>query len=114
MGQPIGFAIDDWQGAETPVHEGVEGTRCRLEPLSADRHAEALHEAFAANADGSNWTYLPYGPFESAAAYAACVRDFERFGAVLDQSERIRADGAGTAENCDSLGHRWFGTRLGA
>ena len=84
MGQPIGFAIDDWQGAETPVHEGVEGTRCRLEPLSADRHAEALHEAFAANADGSNWTYLPYGPFESAAAYAACVRDFERLGAAGD------------------------------
>jgi len=84
MGQPIGFAIDDWQGARAPVHEEIEGARCRLVPLSADRHAEALHDAFAANADGSNWTYLPYGPFASASAYSACVRDFERLGAAGD------------------------------
>ena len=50
LGQPIGFAIEGWRGAQAPVHEAIEGTRCRLEPVSAERHAEALHEAFVANA----------------------------------------------------------------
>ena len=59
----------------------VEAGRCRrrrdhaarrpfraLEPLGAD-HAAALH---AANrADAAIWDYLPYGPFDSEADYAA-------------------------------------------
>ena len=84
LGQPIGFAVDDWRGAAEPVHEVIEGARCRLEPLSADRHANALHEAFAANVDASSWTYLPYGPFASAEAYAECVRGFEALGEAGD------------------------------
>ena len=41
------------------------GRHCSLEPLSADRHANALYAAYAENADDSSWTYLPYGPFET-------------------------------------------------
>ena len=32
---------------------------------------QALHEAYAADAEGRNWTYLPYGPFASAAGLRA-------------------------------------------
>ena len=48
------------------------GERCLLEALDAKRHGEALFSAYAENGDGSNWTYLPYGPFRSLADY----RDF--------------------------------------
>jgi len=84
LGQPIGFGIEDWQGAAAPVHEEIVGARCQLEPLTVERHAEALHAAFAENADGSDWTYLPYGPFATADDYAACLRGFEAMGEAGD------------------------------
>jgi RimJ/RimL family protein N-acetyltransferase len=55
----------------------MEGRLCRLEPLDADRHADALHAAYAEDREGRNWTYLPYGPFGSAAEYAETVRSVQ-------------------------------------
>jgi RimJ/RimL family protein N-acetyltransferase len=69
LGQPIGAAVEGWAGAQRPDGSEILGTRCRLELLRADRHAQALHTAYIENRDGGNWTYLPYGPFESAGAY---------------------------------------------
>ncbi len=80
LGQVIGLAVEGWGGALPPVHEMVEGERCRLEPLEADRHAEALYEAFAEDRDGAGWTYLPYGPFARVEDYVAFVRSFEAVG----------------------------------
>ena len=55
----------------------MEGRLCRLEPLDAATHAAALHEAYSADHEGRNWTYLPYGPFGSAAEYAAWVESMQ-------------------------------------
>jgi RimJ/RimL family protein N-acetyltransferase len=46
----------------------MPGLRCRLEPLDLARHADDLYTAYSAD-DGRMWTYLPYGPFESAEQY---------------------------------------------
>jgi RimJ/RimL family protein N-acetyltransferase len=67
----------------------MAGRLCRLEPLDAARHAAALHEANAADREGRNWTYLPYGPFASAAEYAAWVESVQSlddpvFFAIVD------------------------------
>ena len=93
LGQPIGDALADWRGATPPVHERIEGTRCRLEPLSADTHAAALHAAYLEDRDGAGWTYLPYGPFDSAEAYAEAVRGFESLGHTLFYAIVDRASG---------------------
>jgi RimJ/RimL family protein N-acetyltransferase len=45
----------------------MEGLYCRLEPLAAERHAEALYTAFAGAAE--NWTYLPQDPPAHVSAY---------------------------------------------
>jgi RimJ/RimL family protein N-acetyltransferase len=55
----------------------MEGRLCRLEPLSAERHAEALYAAHSADNEGRNWTYLPYGPFTSAEDIAAWASERE-------------------------------------
>lgn len=68
-GQRIGLPVADWQGAMAPVRETIEGRRIRLIPLEADRDAEPLFRAYAADPKGVNWTYLPYGPFPTLAAY---------------------------------------------
>jgi RimJ/RimL family protein N-acetyltransferase len=67
----------------------MEGRSCRLEPLDAHAHADALHEVFALDTHGRGWTYLPYGPFASAEAHRAWVEEAAAsedplFFAILD------------------------------
>jgi RimJ/RimL family protein N-acetyltransferase len=72
----------------------MEGRFCRLAPLDAAQHAEALHEEQAVDRDGRNWTYLPYGPFASASEYAELLRSVESgddplfFAIILRESQR--------------------------
>ncbi len=67
--RPLGFPVPDWQGCPTPAPVPLAGRYCRLEPLSAVEHAEALFTAYAEDVDGGGWTYLPVGPFASLGAY---------------------------------------------
>jgi RimJ/RimL family protein N-acetyltransferase len=64
------------------------GRTCRIEPVEPS-HAGPLHDAFAADRDGRDWTYLPYGPFTDAAALRgwmeqACLGDDPLFHTVID------------------------------
>lgn len=74
-GQPVGVAVDSWQPPPHPGRDVMTGRFCRLEPLSG-RHAESLYAANAADAEGRNWTYLPYGPFATLGDYAAWVEHY--------------------------------------
>lgn len=89
LGQPIGEPVPDWTPRPRPPRTPMQGRLCRLEPLDAATHAAALHDAYAADRDGRNWTYLPYGPFESAEAYVSFVakmqaHDDPLFFAIVD------------------------------
>jgi RimJ/RimL family protein N-acetyltransferase len=89
LGQPVGIQVDGWRGAAVPDRSPMVGLHCRLETLDADRHAEALHQVYAQDVDASHWTYLPYGPFESASAYRSWVEknqaaDDPYFFAIVD------------------------------
>lgn len=79
--QPIGFAVPDWKPVERPQHKAMTGRFCRLEPLDAARHAADLFAANALDTEGRNWTYLPYGPFESLESFRSWV---DRFSATAD------------------------------
>jgi RimJ/RimL family protein N-acetyltransferase len=70
----------------------MPGQFCRLEPLDLDRHAAALFEADAADADGRSWTYLAYGPFGNFATYrewlaATCLGNDPLFFAIVDAAD---------------------------
>jgi RimJ/RimL family protein N-acetyltransferase len=80
LGQPVGAPLPDWSGAHEPDRAPLLGRRCRLEALDAERHAEALHAAYSEDRDGGNWTYLPYGPFASPAAYRDLINGLQRLG----------------------------------
>jgi len=58
-----------WTARALPADRVLMGRFCRLEPLDAERHAQALYEAYASAPDGRDWTYLPAGPFAEARAY---------------------------------------------
>ena len=67
----------------------MSGRFCRVEPLNVERHAADLFAANGAAKDEANWTYLPYGPFETFDAYRAWVAkvsaaDDPLFHAIID------------------------------
>ncbi|MGR6998471.1 hypothetical protein ACU686_10875 [Yinghuangia aomiensis] len=71
-GQPVG-RLARLTAVRAPARVTIEGRFCRVEPLDADRHADDLYAAFALAADGSDWTYMSVGPFDSLADYRAYV-----------------------------------------
>ena len=90
LGDPVGAPLPNWKVPPRPVRAMMEGRLVRLEPLVV-AHAAALHEANMAGPDDRNWTYLPYGPFDSAEAYAHWVGEMTRDGdpmfyAIVDKA----------------------------
>lgn len=79
--QPIGTPMPDWTARPLPPHTPLPGRYCRLEPLDAVRHADALFEAARQAPDDRHWTYLMEGPFADAASHRAYV---ERIAAKRD------------------------------
>src|SRR5947207_14493523 len=69
LGQPIGPAVPRWEPRSRPPRSPIRGRLVRVEPLDPERHVEDLFAAFRQDREGRIWTYLPYGPFETLAAY---------------------------------------------
>src|SRR5437899_7264621 len=89
--QPIGLPVPNWTPPEPPRHELMQGRLCRLEPLNASAHAAALHSANQMDSEGSMWTYLPYGPFDTLDTYRMWVAEVSRghdpqFYAIVDNA----------------------------
>ena len=89
LGQPVGPPVPGWEACPAPDGRPLQGRCCRLELLDANTHAIRLHEEHIADADGRNWTYLPYGPFASSADYFEWVESVHHeqdpmFYAILD------------------------------
>lgn len=91
LGQPIGLPVRDWQPPALPSREPMQGRFCRVEILDIDRHAADLYEANSLDTDARNWTYLPYGPFNSFEEYSAWLSQWiasndPLFFAIIDQT----------------------------
>jgi len=91
LGQPIGFPVPGWTARPRPPRDAMEGRYVRLEPVSVERHAGDLFEAFSADAEGRIWTYLPYGPLGSVEELAewmrkTCLGDDPLFHAIIDKA----------------------------
>jgi RimJ/RimL family protein N-acetyltransferase len=89
LGQAIGWPVDAWTPPPRPPLEPMTGRTCRVEPLNVDAHASDLHAANRRDEEGRNWTYLPYGPFDTLNAYAAWMTGVvagadPQFHAVVD------------------------------
>jgi RimJ/RimL family protein N-acetyltransferase len=67
------------------------GRFCTVEPLDPERHAAQLFLAYAEDAPGRMWTYLPRGPYASLEEYrewarAACRDDDPLVHAIIDNA----------------------------
>jgi RimJ/RimL family protein N-acetyltransferase len=89
LGQPVGPAVPGWRPPARPPRTPMHGRLCRLEPLDVRVHGADLHAANRVDTEGRNWTYLPYGPFETLDQYLewatpAAARDDPQFWVVVD------------------------------
>lgn len=89
LGQPIGASLPGWRAPPRPSNEPMAGRLCRIERLDPDRHGEALFAANQLDSEHRNWTYMPYGPFDSLASYrrwieAEAMNDDPMFHAIIN------------------------------
>ena len=64
--QPIGQPLPDWQGAEHPGHQELQGQYALLAALDTAKHTQDLFNAFQEDPSGKIWTYNTIGPFPTA------------------------------------------------
>lgn len=92
--QPVGPSIVGWTVPPPPPLIATSGEYCRLEPMSTGAHAEGLSVAFTSGVEAEDWTYLPFGPFETTVEAARWVeewsgRDDVRYYAFVDPVSRM-------------------------
>src|SRR3954470_9876202 len=72
LGEPV-----RWSPVEPPQRAPLQGRFATLSPLDPAADAEPLYAAsHPPHGDPSIWTYLPYGPYESAAHLESDLEDF--------------------------------------
>ncbi|MFT4076156.1 MAG: GNAT family protein [Asticcacaulis sp.] len=76
FGNPAGKALPDWQACQRLPDSRLKGRTCEVVPYDIS-HDEGLYAAFAKD-DGRMWSYLPYGPFSSAAGIDASIQDYQK------------------------------------
>ena len=89
---PIGAPVATPLPRPEPPRTPMQGRFCRLVP-TGPAHAPGLFDAFAEDAGGVGWTYLPSGPFTSPTALGdwletTCLGDDPLFHTILDSSGR--------------------------
>ncbi|MEH2762776.1 hypothetical protein QE243_06820, partial [Klebsiella pneumoniae] len=72
FGQALGVALPDWQPRPWPTRQVLQGSRCRLEPLTL-AHASDLFAAHQLAPDARSWTWLLREPESNLAEFSAWV-----------------------------------------
>ncbi len=78
LGQPMGLSVGDWKPPARPDSAPIAGRYCRLERLQPALHADSLRACNDLDTENRLWTYLPYGPFATAADYRAWLDEVSR------------------------------------
>lgn len=99
LDQPIGFPVPEWMPRPLPPRTAMAGRYCTVAPLDPEHHAAQLFAAYADDAEGRMWTYLPRGPYASLDEYrnwaeAACRADDPLVHAIIDGAS---SEAVGTA-----------------
>ncbi|RYG92682.1 N-acetyltransferase [Loktanella sp. IMCC34160] len=89
LGQPVGDPLDVTLPRPRPDRTPMQGTRVTIVPTDVATHAAGLFEAFGQDRGGGNWTYLPYGPFNTETAFrqwmeTTCTGDDPLFHTILN------------------------------
>ena len=89
--QPTGETIPNWTSRQFPPHTKMEGQYCSIDILDIEEHAENLFNAFTKDINNNDWTYLPYGPFETQKEFEEwlqkeCTGNDPLFHTIIDRN----------------------------
>ena len=87
--QRIGHSVLSWAARSHPSRSTMHGRYCRLEMLDSKAHSDSLYASLGKN-PVTDWTYLPYGPFERANDFKAwlepqCTQTDPLFYVIVDE-----------------------------
>jgi hypothetical protein len=90
---PLGEIVDGFVIPPHPRGIELEGKWVMIQPLSAEKFAAELYEAYQLDPQGNNWTYLPYGPFSTQSEFLNWLRSVEDgtdpvFFAIINKTMR--------------------------
>lgn len=74
--------MPDWKGAKLPHREPIQGNFADIELFDPDQHGDDLYESFSAD-DGSLWTYMSDGPFDSKPAFLSWLETIAKYSDPL-------------------------------
>jgi RimJ/RimL family protein N-acetyltransferase len=121
--RPIGEPVHSLPAGSKPDLRPLHGRWIWLEPISAEKHAGSLFDAFAhSDPEGRIWTYLGYGPFDSPATFNGWLEGREEsrdpwFYAFI-RRDTGKPAGMGSFMRCDAangvieIGHIWMAPGL--
>lgn len=119
----MGAPVDPLPPGNLPDLRPLHGLWVRLEPVSVARHGAGLWESLSANdPDGRLWTYMGYGPWESAESFMAWLeaRSAQRdpwFYAIVKRAGALPGGMAAylrcePAHGVVEIGHVWMAPTL--
>jgi RimJ/RimL family protein N-acetyltransferase len=93
LGQPVGAPLPMAFPRQRPPTTAMPGRYCSVIPTDVAAHATGLFDALRADGEGRNWTYLPYGPFDTLAELrnwmqATCTGPDPLFHTIVDTAGR--------------------------
>jgi RimJ/RimL family protein N-acetyltransferase len=121
--QPIGPKVDPLPSGVKPDGRPLFGRYVTLEHVSAEKHGAALYRSFAeTDPEGTLWTYMGYGPFDSSDAFQSWLQEREKsldplFYAFVPKKSG-KASGMGSFMRQDApngvieIGHIWMSPGL--
>jgi RimJ/RimL family protein N-acetyltransferase len=119
--KPIGPIVNPLPPGSVPDFRPLPGRWMRLDPVQVERHSQSLFAAINGKDEGL-WTYMAYGPFAGAEAFAAWVKEkqaardpwFYAFvnrstGEAMGMGSFMRAD---LANGAIEIGNIWLSPAL--
>ena len=74
-GGQLGRRVEEWTPCELPQGTEMIGQSCVVEPLDVAGHAEVLFQEYQLDGEGTDWTYLPFGPFFEYTAFVSWLTE---------------------------------------
>lgn len=93
LGQPVGAPLAMAFPRPRPPNTTMSGRYCSVILTDVAAHATGLFDALCAGQEGQNWTYLPYGPFNTLVELrnwmqATCTGADPLFHTIVDAAGR--------------------------
>ena len=96
MTYPVSYEVPAWTSRKHPSKRSMLGQYCELHTVDVKRDGDALYATLCGDDSDGNWTYMPYGPFESRALFDSWLAGLPNSDDTLFHTIISKASGQAT------------------